>query len=185
MVPIMELWLPIVLATLLCFIAGSILHMVVPLHKNDWRPMPDEDGVIAALKKAGVTAGNYMIPGMSPEAMKDPAKMQKFTEGPTGVMTLRPPGPFSMGPLLLRQFLFHLVISFVVAYAVGRTMGPGAEYLRVFQVVGTVTIMAYFAGTVPEAIWYFQPRHYVVARFIDGVVWGLLTAGSFAGFWPE
>ena len=73
----------------------------------------------------------------------------------------------------------------MVAYAVSRTMGPGAEYLRVFQVAATVTILAYFAGTVPEAIWYFQPRHYVVGRFIDGVVWGLLTAGAMAGFWPE
>jgi hypothetical protein len=185
MVPIMELWLPIVLATLLCFFAGALLHMVLPLHKNDWRPIPDEDRVIAALKQAGVTAGNYMIPGMSPEAMKDPAKMKKFTEGPSGVMTLRPPGPFSMGPLLGRQLVFHLIVSFVVGYAVSRTVGPAAAYLLVFQVVATVSLLAYFAGTVPEAIWYFQPRHYVLARFLDSVVWGLLTAGSFAGFWPE
>jgi hypothetical protein len=185
MVPIMELWLPIVLATLLSFFAGAILHMVVPLHRNDWRPIPDEDGVMAALRKAGVTAGNYMFPGMTPESMKDPAKIQKLTEGPSGVMTVRPPGPFKMGPYLAQQFVFHLIVSFVVGYAVSRTMAPGAEYLLVFQVVATVSILAYFAGTVPEAIWYWQPRHYVAARFVDSVVWGLMTAGSFAGFWPE
>jgi hypothetical protein len=184
MVPIMELWLPIVLATLLCFLAGAILHMAVPLHKNDWRPIPDEDGVMAALRKAGVTAGNYMFPAMSPEMMKDPARMQKLAEGPSGVMTVRPPGPVTMGPFLAKQFVFHLVISFVIAYVAGRTMAPATEYLQVFRVTGTVAILSYFAALVPEAIWYHRPGNYMTGHAIDGLVWGLLTAGSFAGFWP-
>ena len=41
------------------------------------------------------------------------------------------------------------------------------------------------AAIFPEVIWYSHPGHYVIGKVIDGLVWGLLTAGSFAGFWPD
>jgi len=185
MVPLMELWLPIALATLLCFFVGAILHMAIPLHRNDWRPLADEDGVIAALRKAGVTPGNYMFPAMDPQKMKDPVVLQKLAEGPSGVMTVRAPGPIVMGPYLMKQFVFHLLVSYVIAYLASRTLAPGAEYLQVFRVAGTAALLAYIAAIFPEAIWYHQPRHYVVGKTVDGLVWGLLTAGSFAGLWPN
>jgi len=183
-IPIADFWLPIVLATVLCFFAGAVLHMMVPLHKSDWRPMPDEDGVMAAMRKAGLTPGNYMFPAMDPKSMNDPAVQKKLAEGPCGVMTVRPNGPINMGPYLGKQFVFHLIISIFIAYLAGRTLGAGTEYLRVFQVTGTISILAYAAAAFPEAIWYHHPRNYLWAKVVDGVVWGLITAGSFAGFYP-
>lgn len=186
MIPIADFWFPILLATLLCFFAGALLHMAVPLHKRDWGGLPDEDAVMHALRVSGAAPGNYMFPhGGGPEAMKDPVYMAKFEAGPRGTMTIQTPGKFSMGPYLGKQFVFHLVVSIVIAYVVSRSLGTDVSYLRAFQVSGTVAMLAYIAGLVPEAIWYQQPRHYVVAKVVDGVVWGLLTAGSFAGFWPR
>ncbi|MEZ4457611.1 MAG: hypothetical protein R2882_13850 [Gemmatimonadales bacterium] len=43
MVALQELWLPIVVATVLTFLAGSVLHMMLPLHKKDRQRLPDED----------------------------------------------------------------------------------------------------------------------------------------------
>ncbi len=183
-IPIMDFWLPIVLATVLCFFAGSVLHMMLPLHKHDWRPMPDEDGVIAAMRKAGLTAGNYMFPAIDPQQMKDPAVQQKLIDGPSGVMTVRPNGPIEMGPYLAKQFVYHLVTSFLVAYVASAALTPGVSYGKAFQVTGATACLAYIMGIFPEAIWYRQPGAYVRGKVIDGLAWGLLTAGSFAGFWP-
>lgn len=186
MIPIADFWLPILSATLLCFFAGAVLHMMVPLHRKDWGRLPDEDPVIEALKRSGAGPGNYMFPhAQGPEAMKDPAFAARWEAGPRGIMTLQRPGPFSMGPYLGKQFVFHLLVSIVIAYIAGRSLGPDVAYLRVFQVVGTIGILAYLAGAIPEAIWYQQPGHYVTGKVVDGIVWGLLTAGSFAGFWPR
>lgn len=183
--PIMQYWLPIVVATLLCFVAGSILHMAVPLHRKDWRPLPDEDTVLAALKKAGVTPGNYMFPAMNMAQMKDPVFLERLKNNPGGVMTVRPAGGIPTGPYLIKQFIFHLVISIFVAYLASRTLAAGTEYLRVFQVTGTVAILSYTAALFPEAIWYHHPRNYTLAKVVDGLVWGLLTAGAFGWLSPK
>ena len=42
MVPIASLWLPILLAAVLVFVASSIIHMVLKYHRNDFRALPDE-----------------------------------------------------------------------------------------------------------------------------------------------
>ncbi len=70
MVGIIELWLPILLAAVLVFVASSILHMVLRYHWSDWAAMPGEDKVRAALSDVA------------------PGKLQ-FAEVFT---TLRPPG---------------------------------------------------------------------------------------------
>jgi hypothetical protein len=61
MVPITALWLPILLSAVIVFVASSILHMVLPYHKSDYRKLPEEDKVMDALRAAGVTAGRPII----------------------------------------------------------------------------------------------------------------------------
>ena len=180
-----DLWLSIVLATILCFVGGAVLHMVLPFHRKDWGRLPDEDGVMASLRSSGVAAGNYMFPcPADPKAMADPAFQAKFAQGPSGVMTIMPPGPVKMGPALAKQFLFHLIVSGTIAYIAALAMDSGAAYMQVFRFTGTVALAAYVAAIFPEAIWYHHPGSYVWGKVVDGIVWSLLTAGSFAGFWP-
>lgn len=186
MIPIVSFWLPILLATVLCFLAGALLHMAIPVHKGDWRGLPGEDGILAAMRTAGVTAGNYMFPHPpSMQAMTEPGFVAKLEQGPVGIMTVRAPGKIAMGPPLLKQAVFHLIVSVFVAYLASRTLAADVTYLHAFQVVGTTALLAYVAGIFPEVIWYQHPRNYVWAKVVDGVVWGLLTAGAFAGFWPR
>jgi O-antigen ligase len=42
-------WLPILVSAALVFVAGSVIHMASPWHKNDYRKAPNEDGVMDAL----------------------------------------------------------------------------------------------------------------------------------------
>ena len=53
MVSLTSLWLPILLSAVIVFVASSIMHMVLPYHKSDYRKLPDEDRVTDALRSAG------------------------------------------------------------------------------------------------------------------------------------
>jgi hypothetical protein len=180
-----ELWLPILLATVLCFLAGFVLHMLLPLHKGDWSGMPGETGVLDAMRKAGVGTGQYMFPYCTMEQMKDPEYQKKWAAGPTGVMVIANTGKFTMAPMLAQQILYHLVVSFFVAYLANRTMVRGADYLHVFRIAGTAAVMAYSFGVIPLKIWYRFTTGFTVRVMIDGVVCGLLTAGAFGWLWPR
>jgi hypothetical protein len=185
MTPIVEYWLPIVVATVLCFISGAILHMMIPLHRKDWRPLPDEDAVLAVLKRIGVTPGNYMFPAADMTKMKDPVFLQRMAENPGGVMTVRPPGGIVMGPYLLKQFVYHLIISIFVAFAVSRLLHVGDAHGAVLHFTALVAGLAYIGALFPEAIWYHQPGNYVIAKVVDGIVWALLTGLAFSWLGPN
>ncbi|GAB4173897.1 MAG: hypothetical protein Kow0020_09230 [Wenzhouxiangellaceae bacterium] len=65
MIGLLDLWLPIVVATVLVFVASSVIHMVLGWHNNDLKPVPDEGRVMDALRAAGVSPGRYMFPHCS------------------------------------------------------------------------------------------------------------------------
>ena len=61
----------------------------------------------------------------------------------------------------------------------------GAEYLTVFRVTGAAAMLAYAIPPIMDSIWKGQ-RWGVSFKFVfDGVLYTLVTAGSFAGFWPD
>jgi len=43
MTQLSALWLPILLGTVFCFIASSIIHMSALWHKNEYPRLPDEE----------------------------------------------------------------------------------------------------------------------------------------------
>jgi hypothetical protein len=51
MVPLSQLWLPVLVSAIFVFVASSILHMVLPFHRKDFRPLPSEADVMAALRR--------------------------------------------------------------------------------------------------------------------------------------
>lgn len=61
------------------------MWMAMPHHRNDWSRLPNEDGILGALRSAGVGAGQYNFPHPpTREAMKDPAFIAKCEAGPMG-----------------------------------------------------------------------------------------------------
>lgn len=180
-----QLWAPVLLTVLLCFFAGFVLHMLIPLHKSDFTGLPGEPGILDALRKAGVGAGQYMFPWCDPKDMRSPEFQKKFEAGPVGMVVIRKPSKFTMTPQLMWMVVYHLLVSVFVAYLATRTLARGTDYLHVFRVAGTSAIMGYGFGFFPHAIWYGYSRRFVVTEFVDAVVWGLLTAGAFGWLWPR
>jgi len=94
------LWLPIVLSAVIVFVASSILHMVLKYHQSDCSTLPDEDKLLGTLRAAGVKPGYYIFPYTTHKEMNSPAMMEKFKQGPIGILTVRPSGPPAMGKYL-------------------------------------------------------------------------------------
>lgn len=186
MVPITALWLPILLSGVFVFIASSILHMALTYHNSDYRKLPGEDDIMEAMRKAGVGPGDYMMPhGGGMEAMKDPAFVAKFTKGPVAVMTVMKCGSMSMAPQLAQWFLYCLVVSVFAAYIAGRALEPGAHYLAVFRFAGATAFVGYALAQWQDSIWYKRAWSTTIKNNIDGLIYGLLTAGTFGWLWPR
>lgn len=185
MVPLVDLWLPIVVATVLVFVASNLVWTVLPFHKGDSRRLPDEAATLDVLAKQGLAPGQYVFPWAGSMAeMKDPAHLKKL-EGPVGVLTIRPSGPVRMGKFLGCWALYCMVIGVFVAYLAGRTLDPGAHYLAVFRVAGTAAFLGYSGAQVPAAIWWGKPWGNAFREIGDGLVYALLTAGAFGWLWPR
>jgi hypothetical protein len=90
MVPLSALWLPILLSAIIVFVASSIMHTVLPYHRGDYRQLPDEDKLLATLRAAGLTRGLYVFPFCTHKEMKSPAALEKYKQGPVGMMTVFP-----------------------------------------------------------------------------------------------
>ena len=185
MVPLTALWLPILLAAVIVFIASSIMHTVLPYHKGDYSRLPDEDNVMAALRSAGLKRGLYVFPFCSPKEMKTPAAVEKYNQGPVGMMTVFPSGPPNMPKFLGLWFAYCLIISFFVACVAGSALGQGTPYLRVFHVAALAAFLAYGLANLSNGIWKGQLWSVTIKEVVDGLVYALLTAGTFGWLWPR
>jgi hypothetical protein len=185
MVSIPDLWLPILVATVLVFVASNLVWMVLPHHKSDTRRLPDEPVTVEVLRKQGLKPGVYRFPWANSMAeMKDPAHLKKL-EGPVGLLTVFRSGPMNMWKFGGAWVAYVLVISVFVAYLTGRTLAPGTPYLHVFRVAGAVAFLAYAGGHAPDAIWWGKPWKNVFKEILDGLLYGLLSAGAFGWLWPR
>jgi hypothetical protein len=186
MVTLDALWLPILVSTVLVFVASSLVWMVLPHHRSDVKGLPDEAPVMDAIAKQSLAPGLYRFPHVADQkAMAEPAFQEKLKKGPVGMLTVWPSGPFKMGKSMGQWITYVLVVSIIVAYVTGRTLGPGAHYLAVFRVAGTVAVLAYASAIVPNSIWWGKPWSVTWKEVIDGVAYGLLTAGAFGWLWKS
>ena len=180
-----ELWLPILVSAVAVFLASSVIHMMLPIHRSDMKQLPEEDTVRAALREAGVTQGEYCFPwAQSMKDLGEPGMLAKFQEGPVGMLTVRPSGTPGMGKSLVQWFLYTIVVSVFAAYLAWEALGPGVDYLSVFRFAGTVAVLAYANSNVTNSIWK-GASWATTAKFVfDGVVYGTVTAGVFGWLWP-
>jgi hypothetical protein len=180
-----SLWIPIVLSAVIVFIASSIMHMLLPYHRNDYRKLPDEEKVLGTLRGTGLTRGQYVFPFCTHKDMKSPEMIEKYKQGPVGTITVFPSGPPVMGKFLGLWFGYCLIIGFFVAYLAWHTLAVGTNHLVVFRVVGTAAFLAYGLGQLSNGIWKGQLWSTTLKEALDGLIYGLLTAGTFGWLWPK
>jgi hypothetical protein len=186
MISLLSLWLPILLAAVIVFIASSIIHMTPLWHRNDFPRMPREEEVLGALRPFAIPPGDYFLPRPGGrEEMRSPGFQEKLAKGPVAVMTVMPNGMINMTRNLVQWFLFLVVVSFFTAYIASRALPVGADYPRVFQIAGATAFIGYSLALCELSIWYRRSWTLTLKGFIDGLIYASLTAGTFGWLWPR
>jgi len=186
MVEAYSLWLPILLSAVLVFVASSVIHMATPWHKGDYAKAPNEDKVMESLRPFALPPGDYMMPRPADMAdLKSAAFLDKMNRGPVMMFTVMPNGPFSMGQNLVLWFLYSVVVGVFAAYVAAHALPVGATYLQVFRLTGVVAFVGYTLALWQMSIWYRRSWVTTIKSTIDGLIYGLLTAGAFGWLWPR
>ncbi len=186
MVSLAALWLPILAAAVLVFIASSLLHMVLTYHNADYGKLPSEDKVMNAMRPFNIPPGDYMMPAPAGAAsMKDPEFLARRKRGPIAMMTVWPGGDINMTGQLAQWFVFCLVVSLFAAYLTSRALPAGAPYMEAFRFSGTVAFVGYGLALWEISIWYRRSWMTTLRSNIDALIYGLLTGGVFGWLWPQ
>jgi hypothetical protein len=185
MVPIMSLWIPILLSAVIVFVASSLIHMFLPYHRNDFRKVPAEDEVMEALRRFEIPPGDYVIPrASSGKEMRAPEFVEKANKGPVAFMTVMPSGIPGMAKNLVLWFIYCVVVGIFAAYIAGRALGPGADYTAAFRFAGCTAFVGYALALWQNSIWYRRAWTTTLKATFDGLIYGLLTGGTFGWLWP-
>ncbi len=183
------LWLPIVLSTVLLFVASALIWTTLKWHDGDWRPLGAGNELQEALRKVGLSKGQYMFPEGDRKAADKAAAKQawedRYAQGPVGVVFVGTPGRMSMAKPLVQMVVYFLVVSCFVAYVAVHALPMGAHYLKVFQVVGATAFLAYGAGQFVDSIWFFRSWRTTWLNVLDALIYCGLTAGTFGWLWPR
>jgi len=183
--PIISLWLPILVSSVVVFFASFLMHMVIKHHNGDFKQIPDEARIMDELRKSNVPAGDYVFPFANDEKERNSKEFQdKMKRGPSGVMTLFPTGTNFMGASLAQWFIYSLIVGIFAAYVAGRALEPGAHYLSVFRFTGVTAFVSYSLALMQNSIWYKRSWTATLKSMFDGLIYALFTAGVFGWLWP-
>jgi len=186
MVSFAQVLVPIFAAAILVFLASSIIHMLLKYHQPEHRKLPNEDAVRAIVRAGGAGPGQYILPHCAdPKEMQGEAMKQKLVDGPVGVMTLRPAGPISMGPLLGGWFVLNLAVAAIAGFLACSVLPKGAPFGTVCQLVGGISFLAYGTGSVANAIWWGKPRSAMAKELLDALIYGVVSGIAFGWLWPR
>ena len=84
-----SLWMQVLIAAVVTFVASALLWTVIPLHRSEFKPLPNEDAVRKVLHAQGVTQGQWRIPFSDNRAdWNTPEFMKRFETGPVGIIQL-------------------------------------------------------------------------------------------------
>jgi hypothetical protein len=185
MITLASLWLPIVLAAVIVFIASSVIHMAPLWHRSDYRGVPQEGELMNSLRPLAIPPGDYFIPWTTPKEMKSAAFQEKMKQGPVALLSVLPNGPVVMGKPLAQWFVYLLIVGVFTALIAGRVLPPGTAYPRVFKVVLTVAFMGYSLALLQNSIWLRRSWVVTLKGCFDGLIYAALTAGTFGWLWPH
>jgi hypothetical protein len=184
-VSLLQLWMPIVLGTFLCWIASALIHMVVKHHNSDYQRLTNEDEVMDAVRNGSPSLGLHTFPFcIDMKEMNDEGVQQRYKNGPVGLLTVLPNGLPKMGKLMVQQISFFLFGCVLIAYCATLALEPGAEYMAVFRFVAAVGFLAFGWGAIPYSIWFGHLWSMTAKYLLDALIYGLVVAGSFAWLWP-
>lgn len=181
---IISLWLPILLSAVGVFIVSSIIHMILGYHSTNFSKLPNEDQFLKDVGALDIPPGEYMYPFCSgPKDMESEEIQQKMNQGPVGMMTAMPKGPFAMGKNLLNWFIYSLIVGVFAAYIAVNSLAADAQYLSVMRMVGAAAFGGYALALIQNSVWYSRSWKTTFKFMFDGLIYALLTGGIFGWLW--
>jgi len=171
-----QIGLGTIVGALAIFLVSFVWHMALPFAETGFRNLPHEDVLTAAMRLGISEPAIYIFPGMDPSKRSDPAEMQNFAEkfqrGPTGLIIYRPGGAeFSFPKLLVNQFGFQLLASFVVSLLLAMSAVP--SYLQRVLFVALVALFGSLVIDLPYWNWYGFPGSYTFEHLCElSLTWG-------------
>jgi hypothetical protein len=160
--------------------------MLLGYHASDFGKLPSEDEALAALRKLSIAPGDYVFPcGSGTKDMKNPEFLKKVELGPVGTLTVLGPGGFAMGKRLVWWFIYSIVVGIFAAHVAGSLLAPGAPYGLVFHTVALVAFAGYALALWQSPIWKSTKWSTTLKSTFDGLLYALVTAGTFGWLWPK
>ena len=185
-VSVSELWLAILLAGLLCWIASALIHMLIKYHNADYKGLTNEEAVSAALAEKDPIPALYTLPYcIDMKAMGEEHIQKKFNDGPVAMITIMPNGMPPMGKLLTQQILFFIFGSFLIGYLATLSISTNADFMMVFRQVFVAAYLTYGRAQIPYSIWMGQPWSNCIRYMLDALIYAAVTASTFAFLWPS
>ncbi len=185
-VSLMQLWLPILLGGVFCWVVSAIFHMVVKHHNADYKLISNENQVSDAIRAGSLKPGLYSMPHCKDmKDMNDAVMQNKFAQGPVAMLAVFENGMPPMGKLLGQQLLYFLIGCLLIAYASTLALTAGADFMSVFRVVMVSGFLAFGWGLIPFSIWYGHPWSNCIRYLIDALIYAAVVAATFAWLWPS
>jgi hypothetical protein len=152
-----------VVAGVVIFFWGFVAHMLLPLGEMGLQTLPNEDDLIAAIKKDVREPGLYFVPGRDMSKSQSPEEMEahaaKISKGPYGFMVIHPNG----------RDVCALLAAIVVAQ-----LRPG--FIVRVACVTLVGLLASIVTLVPYWNWYGFPTDFTLAQIVENTI-GWFLAG--------
>ena len=169
-VSVSELWLAILLAGLLSWVASALIHMLIKYHNADYKELSNEKAVSSALADKSPAPALYTLPYCSDmKAMGEEPMQKKFKDGPVAMITIMPNGMPPMGKLLSQQILFFVFGSFLIGYLASISIAANTDFMTVFRQVFIVSFLTYGWAQIPYSIWMGQPWSNCIRYLIDAL----------------
>lgn len=89
-----------------------------------------------------------------------------------------------MGTSLTLWFMYSVLVSLFAGYLASASLSADTHYLKVFQIVGTSAFMGYSFALLQNTIWFKRSWKATVKSMFDGLIYALVTAGTFGWLWP-
>jgi hypothetical protein len=168
-------WMDILWSTLtgaaVLFVWGAICWIVLPHHFGDWKRLPNEAELEAALVKSAPTPELYHLPHWGPYAqgMKDKDYRERFKRGPNAhVVVMR--DVMESGATFGKGFLMNAVVAFACAVLLHSGWLGVTGFAPTVGLFALLGLFAHGVNPAQHAIWMGYPWRPVLTGLFDGVV---------------
>jgi hypothetical protein len=143
-----------ILGGVVVFFCGFVEHVVFKWGQPT--ELPNEQGLIDAVKELNTPPNVYYFPRMGPDLPKDELAQaqQRYKQGPSGLLVIGRTGeePLS-GQRLGLEALSNVTAAFIAAWILAQLM-PGTGFFQRWRIVLLLGVFAWLSVDASYGIWY-------------------------------